>query len=595
MAAPKPTPTANESLDGPAVGPVDGSPATSVPAESRWVGALARLPWAVIAEGVFVTALLGVVLAWRALWLEQVEIGGDALKVWEFARQIASGGGLPHEFNHHTARFGLVVPATLAQLVWGSSAPVYFAAPLAASVALHGAVYAVTRKISGIVGGTLAVVLLLLFPDMVRMSSQILPELFGPTYTCLALLAALFYAEAKTRRSQLAWLFATGAFLFLAYGARISFLYYAPGIALLVWNASFAHADTANRSWFARKTEKLREHARWGKLVRFGGRMRLGDVSTLTLLVLLAMGVETLFYLVWTKQSSQLGVINQTHVGSARIAYHSARDFFRLYTDAGLLWQSALVLGAFSALGLFATARDRRAHFVVLTLLIYFFLNTFVLRKLSPPIPWMRPLPRYLLAAAPFIAIVIGAFVNEGFARAQERLAGWAPRVGRFFELRPWSITMAAALLVWSGTQVAQRWRAQWPKSGIVATRRTAEVLSSAFEAGIPLITASPGAKPLRAAGSLYIDPALMKVGETLPRFQAYQGSAGKVRYYAKSARKKAGRTKAVQEEILRRNAKKECAVILTQRNRFMMRLESTRPACPPLTWKALAEGAQKR
>ncbi len=594
MSAPEPTSAADQSLEGP-LPAATVEPAASPTAAKSGRPLLAKLPVALLLEGALVLGLLAVVLAWRALWLEPVEIGGDALKVWEFARQIATGGSLPHQFNHHTARFGLVLPAILSQLVWGSSATVYFAAPLAASVALHGAVYAVTRKISGIFGGALAVVLLLVFPDMVRTSSQILPELFGPTYTCLALLTALYYAEAKTRRAQHGWRGATGVLLFLAYGARISFLYYAPGVAFLVWNASFHHAPSSGSGWLSERVAKLREHARWGKLVRQCERMRLGDVTLVTLLVVLPMGLETLFYLVWTKQSSQIGVINQTHVGSAKIAYHNARDFFRLYTEAGLLWQSALVLGLFSALGLFATARDRRAHFVTLTLLVYFFLNTFVLRKLNPPIPWMRPLPRYLLAAAPFIAIVIGAFANEGFARAHERFEKWAPRLGRYFEPRAWGMAAAAALLVWSGAQVQRRWSEQWPKSGMEVTRRHAQVISAAFAAGIPVITASPGAKPLRASGGLYIDPELMRVRGEVPKYEVYQGTAGKVRYYAKAALDKSARTPAVQDEIARRYAKRDCALILTQRNRFMSRIDATEPGCPPLPWKAAAEGAPAR
>ncbi len=563
-------------------------------------GSLARLralPWAGIVEGTLVASLLVVVLAWRALWLEQIEIGGDALKVWEFARQIASGGGIPHQFNHHTARFGLVIPAVIAQWIGGSSAAMYFAAPLAASVALHGAVYLITRKISGIFGGTLAVVLLLLFPDTVRMSSQILPELFGPTYTCLALLTALYYCEAKSRRAQLAWLYATGAFLFLAYGARISFLYYAPGCAFLVWNGSFGHAPPTEKGRLRRRLDQLAQHARWGALVRWGQRMRVGDVALLTLMVVVGLGLESIFYSLWTEETSQLAVINKTHVGSARIAYRSAGDFFRLYTGSGMLWQSALLLGAFSALGLLAVARDRRAIFVVLTVLIYFFLNTFVLRKLNPPIPWMRPLVRYLLAAVPLIAILIGAFVNEAFAVAHARLSRWRPRGGRLLPPFAWSIVVSAALVVYCGTRVRTAWAAQWPRGGIETARRTSEVLSKAFAEGVPIVTASKGAKPLRAAGSVYIDAALMKQGDSLPKYSVYQDSAGRVRYYAKGAasHKSARSKKLVASEVERRYGARQCVVILTQRDRFMTRVDASRPDCAELPWKGRAPRAKRR
>src|SRR5690606_29712415 len=88
-------------------------------------------------EALLVAALGTLVFYWRLLGLEPIEIGGDALKVWDFARQLAHGAELPTDFNHHIARFGMVVPVLLAQLVFGSHAWVYYAAPLAASVVLH--------------------------------------------------------------------------------------------------------------------------------------------------------------------------------------------------------------------------------------------------------------------------------------------------------------------------------------------------------------------------------------------------------------------------------------------------------------------------
>lgn len=165
-------------------------------------------------EGMLVAAIGALVFFWRLAWLEPVEIGGDALKVWEFARQLLHGGDLPARLNHHLVRFGLVAPTWLAQLCFGSDAWVYYVAPLAAGVLLHLSVYGLARKLSGRFGGILAVALLLGFGEMVRPSSQILPELFGPAYISAAYLAALFYADAKSRGAQLVWLALTARFLF---------------------------------------------------------------------------------------------------------------------------------------------------------------------------------------------------------------------------------------------------------------------------------------------------------------------------------------------------------------------------------------------
>lgn len=535
-----------------------------------------------IGEGVLVVALLAVVLAWRTLWLEQVEIGGDALKVWEFARMVASGAGLPHEFDHHTARFGLVIPVIVAQLFLGSGATTYYAAPLFASVALHGAVYGVTRKVSGPFGGVLAVVLLLIFPDMARTSSQILPELFGPTYTCIAIYAALAYSEVDSRRAQLVWLFTSGLFLFAAYWARISFLYYAPGCAFLVWSAAFrrpaigAAPDGPLTEWL--------DEQQWARpVLRVWRRFRVSDVAILAAVVVVLMGLETLFFRVWTKQSSSLAIIDETHAVKADVAYQRARDFFSLYIDAGPIWHAALLLSALSVLGLFATARDRRAHFVALVVVVYFLLNTFVLRKLFPPIPWMRAHPRYLLAAAPFLAIVIGIFVNEAGALAVTRASTWWAAVRRPCVRCSWSVALAVLLVVGAGLNVKAAWGAQWERGGIAVTKRSSALLSQAFAEDVPIITNSPGSKPLRAVGGLYIDPKLLEQGGKLPWYDEYKGITGKLGFYLRTLPLEKDKGLDLRKEVQRRFTKKDCAVILTQRGRFMSRVEAPAEGCTPL------------
>ncbi len=580
-------------------------------------------------------ALGTLVFYWRLLGLEQIEIGGDALKVWEFARQLAHGSGLPSEFNHHIARFGMVVPVLVAQLVFGSDAWVYYAAPLAASVVLHLSVYGVARKISGRFGGILAVVLLLGFGEMVRPSSQILPELFGPAYVCAAYLAALFYTDATGRRGQVFWLALTALLLFGAYGSKISYLYYAPGAALLVWRgrralegggaarrggdaaalvtdettatavpelrtsedearghgaaeaAAFPGEATPGKGEL--EEQAAQQHSRGRLLLRpLSGLWRwteargLKDAVLLTAMVVACIAAEVLFYVVFTRHTSQLDVINETHGVSRGAQVKQIAGFFAMYQRAGVEWHKWLTLGFLSMLGLMATARDRRATLVVVSLLVYFFLHTFILRKLNPPIPWTNPHPRYLLAVAAPLMIVIGAFVHEAGARVAAK-SGFLVR--RPLLCGTLSLALGLTVLLSSASELQAGWAKNWNRRhALQTTQRTQQVLSEAFAKGIPIVTKVNSGKPLRAAGSLYIDPELMKVDGELKPYRAFQARASKrLLYLAPEIVRDDIKRKPLHREVTRRTSRRRCVIELSQRYRFLTGRMTVPSGCQPL------------
>lgn len=594
----------------------------------------------VVYEVLLVAALGTLVFYWRLLGLEQVEIGGDALKVWEFARQLAHGAGLPSEFNHHIARFGMVIPVLVAQLVFGSDAWVYYVAPLAASVVLHLSVYGIARKISGRFGGILAVVLLLGFGEMVRPSSQILPELFGPAYVCAAYLAALFYTDATGRRARVFWLALTALLLFGAYGSKISYLYYAPGAALLVWRgrrtplaassttsaldagAAAGDADgadkatesaalvdgSANRATAAGSAEAELDEAgggrtteaepsrrtvprtpRWQALLRFpGGLWRwieargLKNAALLTGMVVACIAAEVLFYVVFTRHTSQLDVINETHGLSRSARVKELAGFFAIYQNAGAEWHKWLTVGFLAMLGLAATARDRRASLIVISLVVYLFLQTFILRKFNPPIPWIRPHPRYLLAVAAPLMIVIGAFVHEASARVASKIGALRRRPTLRHAL---SGVFGLVVLLSTASELREGWDKRWTqRHAFFTTQRNQEVLSEAFAQGIPIVTKMPGAKPLRAAGSLYIHPRLLMIDGELRPYRDFQARAAKGLFYlAREVAEPGVKRKPIDREVAERTRKRRCVIELSQRYRFLTGRIRLPSGCAPL------------
>lgn len=533
-------------------------------------------------EALLVAALGTLVFYWRLLGLEPIEIGGDALRVWDFARQLAHGAELPTDFNHHIARFGMVVPVLLAQLVFGSDAWVYYVAPLAASVVLHLSVYGVARSVSGRFGGILAVILLLGFREMIRPSSQILPELFGQAYTCAAFFTALVYTRASSRRGRLIWLALTALLLFGAYGSKISYLYFAPGVALLVWRG---RAEPAPREAAPQATSSHREggHA-LRRLWRWLGARGLYDPLLLTGMVVGCIALESLFYVVFTSHTSQLAVINETHGLSRKAQVKELAGFFAMYRNAGAEWHMWLGLGFLSMLGLTAVRRDRRASLLVAGVLVYFFLNTFVLRKLNPPIPWTNPHPRYLLAVAAPLMIVVGAFVHEAGASlvARSRLLSGSSKLRSGL-----SFLLCTALLAVTAQDVRAQYDKRWNKRHpIQLADRLQSELSAAFAAGIPIVTKVRSAKPLRAAGSVYIEPRLLELEGKLADSRQFQGRVSRdIRYLAKEmggASKKERR--ALDAEVQRRVKRRRCVIELGQRYRFLTGRTRMPKNCQPLT-----------
>src|SRR5690606_21284640 len=138
-------------------------------------------------------------------------------------------------FNHHTSRFGIVAPVMLVQSIWGAQATSYYLAPLIASVVLHLCVYLIGRKLHGPVAGAIATVALLGFEPMIRPSSQVLPESFGPVFAMFAVYMALLATDKRSPRARMLALVLSAFGIFWAYAAKVVYLYYAPGIAFLVW------------------------------------------------------------------------------------------------------------------------------------------------------------------------------------------------------------------------------------------------------------------------------------------------------------------------------------------------------------------------
>lgn len=525
-------------------------------------------PWAEISlEILIVLACVSVVFFRRLIELEEVEVGGDALTVWEFARNLVLGGDFPARLNHHTTRFGLVLPTMVVQWLFGSQATSYFIGPLIASVLLHLWIYLIVRKLSGPVGAVLSVLCLLGFSPMVRASSQILPEAYGPMYAAFATYAALLFTDASTMRGRWLALTATGVGIIFAYGAKEVYLFYAPGVALLVWFGGTKGPLLPER-WSHAPPPGLGE----GRLRRFAHALRTSQLvvpAALTSVVLLLVLVETIFLIGVADAGSRLDVVSSSHggggAGGPRIS--EVQDFFALYTKAPAEWVQALTAAVIALIGVAAFARDRRSGLVGLTLFIFFLLQTFIVRRLDPLTPWFEPHPRYLLGMVGPIAMVLGIFVGDALKAILERLPG-ASSASRWT-----SLVVSLLLFLLAGRTLPRDFDATWGKRDAwTRTEAKQKDFTAAYLAGIPIVADTPLGKPAVAAASLFIHPDALrdKEGKLVKTSDIIRTMGKNGRFVARAALSpeiRRGRLRNVVEERAR---KRRCAVVLRQAVRFI-------------------------
>lgn len=524
----------------------------------------------------FVTlAFIGLFTFWiRYVALEPVEIGGDALRVWEFGRRLTFGMPMPSTLNHHQARFGLVVPTLLLQKLVGTSAVHYYAGPLVMGALLHLTVFFVGLRLSGVLAASASVLWLWLFPEMVRPSSQILPELYGPTYSMLAVAAALVFTSAESPRARWLALVGSGVALFFAYGSKLSYLYFAPGCAAYFW---FGRPKGQPG---ARPVEQsaLRRALAWAE-----GK-RLLYVGALTLLVLALIGTETLLYRLVTEQRSQLAVVEESHRVS-RTVIHSSGDLFAIYRYAGPTWWRALATGGAALVVLLALARNRLARLFALLSVVYLLLFTFVLRKWSPPVPWAEPHPRYLLSIAPCIAVIFGVALEE-LVRLPLR---WVTEARRPRATQAVTFGVAVGLITFGVHEPAAGLSAGLPASrAIRKTERLARDLTRAYERGIPLVTTIRPPKPLTAAASLFIEPsALLHRGRLPDPPDLIHGARVRGKrhlYYLSGALLETpGLRRQLGDAAAARQQKGRCVVLLSQQGRFFRVTPRRTGSCEPL------------
>ncbi len=317
--------------------------------------------------------------------LMPIHTGVDERDYWNSAKAIAHGLPYP-DLSHRTVRFSVIIPTAAAQILLGSGPNVYYVLPVLNSMAQAILLYLIGRKLRGKVVGFLSALGITLFPYMIRAGSQVRPEIFSVTLMAAAVLVLLYYLEAE--RKPYRHLTALGGLLFLAYEAKVTNLFFLPGIVLAVFLA----------------------------------RKNLKHVLVLGVVPFALFLIETLLYRIFTQYPfGQLQVILANHIeGNSALKQMRFLDLFKRYAEPYLqiYWQLPFVLFAIALVWSVVKKKHRQALLGLgLPALSFFFFITLAVAGFDPIVPAEPFINRYfsavLVCVIPFLVLLFADLAEK--------------------------------------------------------------------------------------------------------------------------------------------------------------------------------------
>ena len=325
----------------------------------------------------------------RSVYTVAPELGGDALRKWQSAKVLVDERDLGElvEDRHHSARWGVNFPLVGIIGLNGYNLTSYIVLPLL----LYAGIYTMLMMFAWrkpFSGAALAAAAVLLFyePMFFRASSQPQPFVFGIFFLIASLWAMSAYLSNRNT-----WLLLLSALLaFLAYGAKETYVFFYPGLFLLLF---------------------------------FRGSFRACIVYAAALLVLLAL--ETLMFNLASGDLT-LGRIEYLAHGHHLKAMYK-KEMFGSYTIldfVGRRWItittfnqviSAISIGYFLyLLGARRLGRvDNLSLGIFLLALSYCFVLTFIPLKLKPLLA-IQPLhQKYMTTVMPFFAYCVAYCLDD--------------------------------------------------------------------------------------------------------------------------------------------------------------------------------------
>ncbi len=314
-------------------------------------------------------------LFFRFLTITNIETGGDAASVWFAAKQLYYN--LPYPINHHTARFGMIIPVYISQVIFGTHPVVYYIIPLFFFILQVIFLYKIAAQAYGINLAFLSSMILIFLPKMFSHAVQIKPDGFCATYI---LICVYFIFKFKDSKKHLYfYLILSALFMFLAYMTKETSLFFLPGIAICIWIMK----------------KKLKY------VIVFGA-----------VLFTLFLGETAIYYFALGVKTGRIEIVTASHLDSGNLlALPSIWNLFLRYAQLNIfekIYFFAYIAGSFFLVVKTKTIKiDEKVKSLLIIPLAFFVLLTFAVKSINPVVPAMSYNPRHLVPAAPFMSFII--------------------------------------------------------------------------------------------------------------------------------------------------------------------------------------------
>ncbi|MDC0335487.1 glycosyltransferase family 39 protein [Pseudodesulfovibrio sp.] len=172
--------------------------------------------------------LLSVVV--RIITAEYIDIGGDNSEKWRQTHHLIEGLGYTHWYQQ-TVRWGIMLPLAGIMKTFGLNPVFTYIQPLFYSSLAAGFLYLIGEKLQSQSLGIATALAAILFPQMAQTGSQLWPGVFELGYLTVCVWLILTWIDTRSTTT----LVLAAMLFFLGWGCRVTMIYAAPGLALLIW------------------------------------------------------------------------------------------------------------------------------------------------------------------------------------------------------------------------------------------------------------------------------------------------------------------------------------------------------------------------
>lgn len=328
-------------------------------------------------------SLLLVTLVFRLWTVMMIHTGIDERDYWYSAKAISQGSSIDYQYiNHRTIRWGVILPVTAQQLITGIGPNAYYVMPILNALIQTVLMFFLGLNLFNRRTAVLATLALIFFPYQIRAASQVRPEIFSLTYILAMVWFFSRYCIEGQKKWQIKNLVFSSLMLFLAYEAKITNLFFMPGMFLLIFIMNPQH--------------------KYRHSLIFGALPLVGFV------------LETVLYGVFAGYPmGHLQIIQANHLAGME-SLSSFFEVFNRYRSPYLqaYWQIPFILFACLTLWTLIKKRDKSLILLIVPAISFFFFITFTIGGLHP-LKMAEPfINRYFFAVLPMVFLVIFHYVD---------------------------------------------------------------------------------------------------------------------------------------------------------------------------------------